>query len=225
VNSGPARGEAELLREGCEDLGMGLTAAQHESLLAYLDLLYVWNRSAGLTTIPRRDAVRLHLLDSLAALSAIDTGPCLDLGSGGGLPGLVLAIACPSLSFVLLESNRRKCSFLLEAARITELANVRVLESNYERFQPEAPFPTVVSRAFRPPAEFLRVAQRFVQPAGRVVLMLAGMTEDELSSLACSSGYALVGCRRFQLPFGREPRTIATFRLEHAPVNAERAPS
>jgi 16S rRNA (guanine527-N7)-methyltransferase len=212
VSESPADSDAELLSEGCDELGVSLSASQHDLLLRYLDLLYVWNRSAGLTTIARPDAVRLHLLDSLAAVDAITGGPCLDLGTGGGLPGIVLAVVRPALSFVLVESNRRKCSFLLEVVRSLGLANVRVIESDYDRFAPEQSFPIVVSRAFRPPAEFLEISHRFVAPGGHVVLLLADPSDSELAVLAEESGFRIESCRRVKLPRGREPRTVVAFR-------------
>ncbi len=206
--------DAELLRQGCAELGTELSVRQQQLLLDYLDLLYVWNRSAGLTTIARADAVRLHVLDSLAAVPAIaSTGPCLDLGAGGGLPGIVLAIALPAVPFVLVESNRRKCSFLLEAVRTCGLANVRVIEADYESLSDAESFPVVISRAFRPPAEFLAISRRFVEPAGRVVLLLADPDDEALGDLGAGAGFALESCRRLRLPGGVEPRTVATFRL------------
>jgi 16S rRNA (guanine527-N7)-methyltransferase len=205
--------DAELLCEGCDELGVSLSPEQLEALLRYLDLLYVWNRSAGLTTIPRAEAVRLHLLDSLAALDAVTSGPCLDLGTGGGLPGMVLAVARPSIPFVLVESNRRKCSFLLEAARSAGLSNVRVVESDYERFDPDTRFPTVISRAFRPPAEFLTISRRFVAQDGGVVLLLADPSEAELAALCEETAFAIASIRRLHLPGAGEPRTVVRFRL------------
>jgi len=212
VNDCAAGSDADLLRAGCEELGVALTTAQHDQLLRYLDLFYVWNRSAGLTTIARTDAVRLHLLDSLAALGAVAGDLCLDLGTGGGLPGVALAIASPATRFVLVESNRRKCSFLLEAVRTAGLGNVRVVEADYERFEPDERFPTVISRAFRPPPEFLAISRRFLAPQGRVVLLLADPSEQELRDLAFGGGFSLEGCRRLRLPGGGEPRAVATFR-------------
>jgi 16S rRNA (guanine527-N7)-methyltransferase len=211
VSEPSAVSDAELLREGCDELGVSLSASQHDALLRYLDLLYVWNRSAGLTTIAQPDAVRLHLLDSLAAVDAVTNGPCLDLGTGGGLPGIVLAVVRPALSFVLVESNRRKCSFLLEVVRSVSLPNVCVVESDYDRFVPDQLFPTVISRAFRPPAEFLAISRRFVAPQGQVVLLLADPPDSELAALAHETGFRVESCRRLRLPRGGEPRTVVRF--------------
>lgn len=206
-------GEEALLESGCLELGVELTPAQRGSLIRYLDLLYVWNKAAGLTTIRRADAVRLHLLDSLAALAAVDGGPCLDLGTGAGLPGMVLAIALPEVEFVLAESNRRRCSFLLEVVRVLRVPNVRVVEGDVDVLPRDPAFPLVISRAFRQPPEFLRIARSFVEPGGRVVLLMADPATADLESLEDGSGLELVDCRRLRLPVGNEPRAIVSFRM------------
>lgn len=201
-----------LLRAGCLELGVALSPEAEGKLLRFVDLIYVWNRAAGLTTIPRDNAVRLHVLDSLAALGAIDQQPCLDLGTGAGLPGLVLAMASPATSFVLVESNRRRCSFLLEAVRVLALGNVRVVESSVEALPQDIRYPLVISRAFRPPAEFLDIAAGLVESGGKIVLLLAEPTEDDLAGLAGSVGMPVETVSRLQLPGGGEPRAIVSFR-------------
>lgn len=205
--------EDRQLAEGSAELGVHLDPSQREKLLRYLDLMYVWNRASGLTTIPRPKAVRLHLLDSLAASSSVTAGPCVDLGTGAGLPGLVLAIAQPKTAFVLVESNRKRCSFLLEAIRVLGIANARLIESAVEDLPPEILYPTVISRAFRPPAEFLVIARRLVEPQGRIVLLLADPTAAELAGLEAVIGSPVEDCRRVLLPGGGEPRAIVCFRL------------
>ncbi|MFN2377443.1 MAG: 16S rRNA (guanine(527)-N(7))-methyltransferase RsmG [Candidatus Binatia bacterium] len=207
-------GEEGLLESGCRELGVELTAAQRECLIRYLDLLYVWNKAAGLTTIRRPDAVRLHLLDSLAALGAVaagEGGPCLDLGTGAGLPGMVLAIALPGVQFVLAESNRRRCSFLLEVVRVLRVPNVRVVEGDVDTLPRDPAFPLVISRAFRQPPEFLRIARGFVETGGRVVLLMADPTFAALEALETGADLKLLDCRRLHLPAGNEPRAIVTF--------------
>lgn len=205
--------EDRQLAEGCAELSVDLDPSQRERLLRYLDLMYVWNRASGLTTIPREKAVRLHLLDSLAAAFAVTAGPCVDLGTGAGLPGLVLAIASPGTAFVLVESNRKRCSFLLEAIRVLGIGNARLIESAVEDLPPAVLYPTVISRAFRPPAEFLAIARRLVEPRGRIVLLLADPTEADLAELEAAIGCPVEDCRRLRLPGGGEPRAIVRFCL------------
>ena len=200
--------EAAELREGLRALDIALAEDRIAALLRYLDLLYVWNRMAGLTTIPRKDGVRLHLLDSLAVLRAIDRGPCLDLGTGAGLPGMVLAIADPESRLVLVESNRRRCSFLLEVVRLLALGNVRVVESDVESLDRGVRYPLVLSRAFRPPVEFASIASGLVAPGGRIVLMLADPDASEVEEIRRASGMSMAKAHRFGLPGGREKRTV-----------------
>jgi 16S rRNA (guanine527-N7)-methyltransferase len=205
--------DLEVLLEGSRLLGVALERTQAERLLRHLDLVYVWNRTAGLTTIPRERAVCLHLLDSLAALPLISDGPCLDLGTGAGLPGLVLAIARPDLSVVLVESNRRKCSFLMEAIRQVGIPNARVLEADADTLPSSERWPTVISRAFRPPPEFLAIAASLGCPGGRILLLMADPSESELDDLAAGSGLHRDRTVRLRLPGGGESRAIVSFRV------------
>lgn len=202
-----------LLSRGCTELGLDVTDAQRETLLRFVDLIYERNEAAGLTAIPREHAIRLHILDSLAARRAIERGPCLDMGTGAGLPGLALAIADPTIEFVLVESNRRRFAFLQDAVRVLGLSNVHVLQGDIRALPRNERYPTVTSRAFRPPVEFLRIARRIVQPAGRVVVLLAEASDEDLAEMARASRMALEGCERFRLPTGNETRTVARFTL------------
>lgn len=209
--------DLRLLSDGSKILGAPLAPAQQEQVLRYLDLVYVWNRTAGLTTIPREAAIRLHVLDSLGAAASVVESPCVDLGTGAGLPGLILAIAMPDQQFVLVESNRKKCSFLLEAVRSLELRNVRVIQADVDTLVGDQVFPVVISRAFRQPAGFLATAARLATPDGRVILMMANPGDGELRELAAGAGLELGACRRFQLPEGGEPRAVVTF-LKRGPA-------
>ncbi len=211
MSTGAAKGEAALLEQGARELGVDLGEETARRLLAYLDLVYVWNRHAGITTIARPDAVRLHVLDSLAVASELGGSPVLDLGTGGGLPGMVLAIVLPERDFVLAESNRKRCSFLHEVVRQLGLRNVRVVEGDVDRLSEPAGYPTVVSRAFRPPLEFLRTARPLVAAGGKVLLLTAAVADEELRTLGAGAGLDLVAAKRFELPGGREPRAIASF--------------
>ncbi|HEY2772923.1 MAG TPA: 16S rRNA (guanine(527)-N(7))-methyltransferase RsmG [Candidatus Binatia bacterium] len=202
--------ERHRLDEGCKALGLDVPESCFESLLRYLDLLYVWNASAGLTTILRQHAVRLHLLDSLVALPDLEGSRCIDLGSGAGLPGLVLAVVRPDIDFVLCESNRRRSSFLAEAARTLTVANVRVLQADAGTVRER--YSTVISRAFRHPPEYLEAARHLVDPDGLVVLMTTEISDDVVASLGSSAGLRPHSMRSFVLPGGGEGRSIVTFR-------------
>jgi 16S rRNA (guanine527-N7)-methyltransferase len=170
--SGSAQ-ELDLLIRGSRALGIELGADRAALLLHYLDLMYTWNAVAGLTTVSRARAVRLHLLDALAVVRFLPaTGKLADLGSGAGLPGLPIAVALPSLIVCLVESRRKKCSFLAEAVRSLELDNCSVLETDARRLIAYAgTFDVVVARAFLAPRELLDAAMPLLRARGRVVVM------------------------------------------------------
>lgn len=206
----PAGQEAALLREGAGDLGVQLDAGAIERLLEYLDLLYLWNRRGRLTAIERSGAVRLHLLDSLAILPLLAAGPTVvDLGSGAGLPGIPIAVADPQRHLVLVESKRRRCSFLLEAVRELGLGNCTVLEEDARVLAASGRLhANVTARAFLPPAELVSLAAPMIEPGGRLIVMGA---RDEIETGVLWQAPAdcrLVETRTLVLPGGNEQRRI-----------------
>ena len=137
------------LAAGLTQLGLPLEEGQQQKLLAFVDLLQKWNRKFNLTAI--RDPLAMVnqlLLDALAAIPYITRGPVLDVGTGAGLPGLPLAMACPNLAFTLLDSNGKKIRFIKQVLIELQIDNVDVVQSRVEAFQPAAPFATIVSRAY-----------------------------------------------------------------------------
>ena len=130
------------LNQGLDALALGLSESQREQLTGYLALLGKWNQTYNLTAV--RDADRMvsyHLLDSLSLVPHLDGGTrLLDVGSGGGMPGIPAAIARPDLQVVLLDSNHKKTTFLRQAVIELKLANVEVITSRVEAYQPEQKF-------------------------------------------------------------------------------------
>lgn len=202
------------LVQGAAELGVPLGHDQARRLLDFLDCLYLWNRVARLTNVEPRDAVRLHLLDSLSAAPLLFGEQVADLGSGAGLPGIPLALASPGIRFYLVESNRRRCSFLAEAIRSLGLPNAFVLETDVEGLMASGRgFDTVTSRAFRPPSEFLSIASSLVAIGGRVILMRGGLRPgDEPASPAIGPALVLEEQRSFALPGSGDNRALLAFR-------------
>ncbi len=204
---------ADLIREA-ERLHVGLTEVAAAKLFAYLDLLYLWNRKAGLTRVPRTAAASLHLLDSLAVSPLIpDEATVVDLGSGAGLPGLPLALLRPDIRVTLVESNRRKCSFLGEARRELGLGNLTVerLDAG-EAARSGRAYDVVVSRAFRPPMELLPLSVAMTAPGGAVVLMTADPAQSEVQEMSGAvPALSMETERRFTLP-GGEKRCLILLR-------------
>jgi 16S rRNA (guanine527-N7)-methyltransferase len=172
------------LERGQEAMGVALSAGQREKLLAYLALLYKWNRTYRLTAVHARDqAISRHLLDSLSILPFIPQGRLLDVGSGGGAPGIPLAIARPDLMVTLLDGNAKKAAFLRQAAIELELTNVSVHGGRVEQYHPEIGFSAVVSRAFAELADFVAMSRHLPAAEGIWLAMKGVRPEEEIDRL------------------------------------------
>ena len=132
------------------------------------------------TTVAAADARRVHVEDSLVALPWVPEGRIADLGSGSGVPGLVLAAALPDRSFVLVESARRKCDFIRETAEAMALANVGVLHARAEEVpSPPAPFDAVCARALASLPVLCEYAAPLLGPGGRGVFWKGAVPAQE----------------------------------------------
>jgi 16S rRNA (guanine527-N7)-methyltransferase len=179
------------LAAGIAALGLTLPDGAEAKLLAYLALLDKWNRVYNLTAV--RDAERMvshHLLDSLAAVPFFQGANAmpeaihvLDVGSGGGLPGIPLAIARPELQVTLIDSIAKKTAFLLQAKAELGLGNLNVVTSRVEDFRPEAAFDVVTSRAFSDLKEFVTLTRHLLKPGGRWLAMKGLYPHEEIASL------------------------------------------
>jgi 16S rRNA (guanine527-N7)-methyltransferase len=172
------------LRSGAAELGLALSRDTLGRLLRYLELLAKWNRVFNLTSIRNeREWVTQHLLDCLAVTPHLPPGSLIDVGSGAGLPGVPIALACPERAVLLLDSNQKKGAFLQQTVSELGLSNTRVHISRVESFQPEKPFAVVISRAFADLARFVRSAKHLCAPQGRLVAMKGGYPQEELALL------------------------------------------
>jgi 16S rRNA (guanine527-N7)-methyltransferase len=178
---------ARALAGGVAALGLDVDTAAQTKLLAYIALLDKWNRTHNLTAIrePER-MVTHHLLDALATLPHFPEAATLrliDVGSGGGSPGLPLAIARPQWRVALLDSNRKKAAFLRQAAAELTLANVAVAAMRAEDYIPDTPFDVAISRAFADLAQFVAAARHLVRPGGQLFAMKGMYPREELEAL------------------------------------------
>jgi 16S rRNA (guanine527-N7)-methyltransferase len=176
------------LASGIAELGLDIDYATQTKLLAFVALLEKWNRTHNLTAI--REPLRVvthHLLDALAALPHLPQGRALrliDVGSGGGLPGIPLAVARPDWSVTLLDGNRKKAAFLRQAAAELGLPNVEVAPTRVESYAPEMPFDVAISRAFAALPHFVLAAHHLVGEGGRLVALKGTYPQEELAALA-----------------------------------------
>ncbi len=171
------------LSSGIAQLGIKVSEEKQRKLLNYLTLLQKWNKIYNLTAIrDPKQMVSNHLLDSLAVMPHLWPGKWLDVGSGAGLPGVVLAIAYPDFSFTLVDSNSKKTSFVQQASIELGLKNVVVRCERIETWQNEVKFDGIISRAFAETAEFVSLTRHLLKNGGRWAAM-KGAPEQELIRL------------------------------------------
>lgn len=181
---------SDALARGLDALGLELPAAAQGKLLDYLALLAKWNRSYNLTAVRDESAmVGQHLLDSLAVLPRLTFESLADIGSGGGLPGIPLAIARPQSRVALVEINAKKAAFLQQAKIELALTNVDVVRERVESWRPPQPFAVVTSRAFSDLAEFLRLSAHLVAPGGLFAAMKGVYPHEEIAQIG--AGFSL----------------------------------
>ena len=182
------------LQTGSQQLGVALSEAQTDALIGYLGLLHKWSKVYNLTAVrDPLEMVTLHLLDSLAVVPALlrhlDTPAntpaqplrLLDVGSGAGLPGVVLAIACPHIQVTCLDAVAKKAAFVQQVAASLGLANLRGLHQRIEHM--DTAHAVVCSRAFASLADFVRGSAKALAPGGVWLALKGKAPTEELSAL------------------------------------------
>ncbi len=172
------------LRDGLAEMDLSLTDAQQQQLLAFLGLLNKWNRAYNLTAVrDEREMVSRQLLDSLSILRWVATEHLLDVGAGGGLPGIPLAIALPEKRFTLLDSNGKKTRFLHQCVLELGLGNVEVIHGRAEDCRPEEPFTQISSRAFTALENLVNWCGDLLANEGEFLAMKGQFPDDEVAAL------------------------------------------
>ncbi len=177
---------AEELQQGATLLGVEPNETQQEQLLGYLRLLNKWNKAYNLTAVrDPAEMVSRHLLDSLSVAPHVEQGGSrwLDVGSGGGMPGIPLAILFPERSFTLLDSNGKKTRFLTQVKLELKLANLEVVHSRVEAFRPKQAFTGITSRAFSSLDDFASWTRHLGDLDTRWLAMKGVQPDDELQAL------------------------------------------
>lgn len=207
----PQRG---LLCDGLGELQLSLDADTVDRLLAFGDEMLRWNRRINLTAItdPKQVVIQ-HLLDSLSVLPYISAPHVLDVGSGGGLPGVVLNIARPDLRVSSIDSRNKKIAFQRHAARELGLDGFEAVAQRIELWQPEQPFAQIISRAFASLGDFVRLAGGHLAAGGQMLAMKGKSPAAEQSGMPC--GWQLVKMPRLHVPGMQAQRHLAV--LEKRP--------
>lgn len=182
-----------------QDLGVCITDAQAEQLLLFLNLLAKWNKVHNLTAV--RDVDKMlthHILDSLSVAQHVRAPSLLDVGSGAGLPGIPLAIADPLQSITLIDSNKKKISFLRQAVMELGLKNVHVIAGRVEALAPKQTFDGIISRAFSEINQFIALTRPLLAKDGYWYAMKGLYPTAELQQLP--NGIALQSVQALNVP-------------------------
>jgi 16S rRNA (guanine527-N7)-methyltransferase len=176
---------AQVLKNGVEQLDLGLSVAQQEKLLDYLALLNKWNKVYNLTAVrDPMEMMTLHVLDSLAAVPAFeDAHNVLDVGAGGGLPGVVLAIARPDMKVSMIDIVHKKTAFLNQVKAELELGNVAVYTKKVQDLQVKTPYDVITSRAFADLSDFVNWSGHLLAEGGRFIALKGTAPAEERERL------------------------------------------
>lgn len=180
----------QILVKGAEQMSVTLSESQNKNLLAYISEFDKWNKAYNLSAIRDiRQMVARHLLDSLSVVPYFlttqhSTENVIDVGTGGGLPGIPLAIMFPEKKFTLLDSAGKKTRFLFHVKTLLKLESVTVENRRVEEFQPAQKFNAVISRAFASLQDMTEGCAHLLEDDGVFLAMKGIYPQDELAPIA-----------------------------------------
>jgi len=203
------------LIKGAEELGISLTAAQLNSLNQFAEELKKWNRKINLTAITDDDGIAVkHLVDSLSLLKVVQgPGRLLDIGSGGGFPGIPVKIARPDLDIVSVDAVVKKISFQKQAVRLLNLVGFNAMHVRAETLSADYSdyFDWVVSRAFSDIPSFVAMGLPVLKHDGRIVAMKGRNAAEEVAAAEgelAGMGARVVSVEEFVLPGTGDARSL-----------------
>jgi 16S rRNA (guanine527-N7)-methyltransferase len=189
-----------VLEEGIAAMRLDVSPAQRKKLVDYLALMFKWNAVYNLTSL--RDPMQMvthHLLDSLAAVPAFaQARNVLDVGSGGGLPGIVLAIVRPDMKVSMIDTVHKKTAFLTQVKAELGLANVTVYTARVEQLQVSDKFDVITSRAFADLSDFVNWSSHLLADGGRYIALKGVAPKDEQERLPAE--WRVTGVEPLQVP-------------------------
>lgn len=201
----------ELLRRGLSDLGQTLEAEQLRRLQGYLTLLARWNKTFNLTAVRTTTAmITRHLLDSLSVLPHLRGQTIIDVGSGAGLPGMVLAISDPTRHYTLLDSNGKKTRFMFQASAELGISNCSVVHERVELWRSDECFDAVISRAFASLGDMIDTCGHLLAESGVFLAMKGQVPQEELAAVASRATVEAV--TELEVPGLNEARCLVTLR-------------
>jgi len=208
----------ELLQQGSLELGVSLSDAQLGAFLKYLRELQAWNKKINLTSITdEKNIIIKHFLDSLTSvrfLAGVDT--LLDIGSGGGFPGLPLKIAMPSLKITLMDSVEKKVHFIRHMIRALDLKGADAISGRIESpeliYRLSGAFDCVTSRAFAELEAFVSLGAPYVRPGGILLAMKGPAVEEEIRAMGAVKGFSAPEVHEIEVPFSDRKTNLVVMR-------------
>ena len=189
-----------VLCEGIAAMHLDVSPAQQDKLMDYLALMFKWNAVYNLTSL--RDPMQMvthHLLDSLAAVPAFAKAHnVLDVGSGGGLPGIVLAVVRPDMKVSMIDTVHKKTAFLTQVKAELSLTNVTVYTARVEQLQVSDKFDVITSRAFADLSDFVNWSNHLLADGGRYIALKGVAPKDEQERLPAE--WKVTGLEPLQVP-------------------------
>ncbi|GAB3377160.1 16S rRNA (guanine(527)-N(7))-methyltransferase RsmG [Massilia agri] len=191
---------AHVLADGIAEMKLDVPAAQQEKLMDYLALMSKWNGVYNLTSL--RDPMQMvthHLLDSLAAVPAfVDAHNVLDVGAGGGLPGIVLAITRPGMKVSMIDTVHKKTAFLKQVKAELELSNVTVHTMKVQDLEVSDKFDVITSRAFADLSDFLNWSGHLLAEGGKFIALKGTAPAEEQERIPTE--WRITGLQPLQVP-------------------------
>lgn len=177
--------EFKIIQEGCIKIGLFISDSQINQLIEYKNLLIKWNKTFSLTAITNSiDVIHLHIMDGLSAVKYFsDACNILDVGSGMGVPAVILAIMYPDKQISAIDSNQKKTAFLLQVKIQLKLTNLTVVSKRVESFQVTDGFSIITSRAFANLQLFVNLTKHLLKPEGIFLAMKGSLGLEEVNQL------------------------------------------
>ena len=204
--------DRDLLIEGLQRMDLALSDQVIDQLMTYLDLVEKWNRVYNLTAIrEREEMIKLHFLDSLSILKHVQVKNILDVGSGAGFPGIVLAITKPELKITVMDSVNKKTTFMQQVKSELSLTNLDVVNSRVEDYQPTTLFEAVTSRAFSNLKNMMSLTQHTLQKEGMWLAMKSKDVKQEVEAFE-KNQYTLIP---LEVPFINAERYLVILKKDN----------